>query len=134
MSAAEVTVYIVDDDASVAQALARLIRSAGMRAEAFETVPELLRHARSEKPDCVIADIRMPEISGLELPGLLAREGHRPPVIFVTAYDTEENRAAARKTGAAGFFHKPVDGQALLDAIAWFAANRTESDSRQVGQ
>ena len=119
MSAANVTVYIVDDDAPVRQALTRLVRSAGLRAEAFQTVPQLLSHASSEEPDCVIADIRMPEISGLELPALLAREGHRPPVIFVTAYDTEENRAAAKRAGAAAFFHKPVDGQALLDAVAW---------------
>ena len=79
MNAAKVTVYIVDDDATVRQALTRLIRSAGLRAKAFQTVPELLSHASSEEPDCVIADIRMPEISGLELPGLLARQGARPP-------------------------------------------------------
>jgi FixJ family two-component response regulator len=112
-------IYLVDDDASVRQALARLIRSAGMRAEVFETVPALVSQAGSKAPDCVIADIRMPEISGLELPALLAKRGIRIPVIFVTAYDTEENRVEARRVRAAGFFHKPVDGQALLDAIAW---------------
>jgi FixJ family two-component response regulator len=119
MGAAGLTVYIVDDDASVRQAIARLVQSAGMRAEVFESVPKLVNRANREGPDCVIADIRMPETSGLELPGLLAREGHGLPVIFVTAYDTEANRAAAKKMKAAGFFHKPVDGQALLDAIAW---------------
>jgi FixJ family two-component response regulator len=133
MSAAT-TVYIVDDELSVRQALARLVRSAGMRAEVFETVPELVSRASLTEPTCVIADIRMADTSGLELPGRLARKGLRPPVIFVTAYDTEENRAAARRAGAAAFFHKPVDGQALLDAIAWFTANSTESDSRQVGR
>jgi len=119
MSTVGLTVYIVDDDSSVRQALARLIRSAGMRAEVFASVPELVGLASSEEPDCVIVDIRMPDTSGLELPGLLARAGLRPPVIFVTAYDTDENRAEARRVGAAAFFHKPVDGQALLDAIAW---------------
>ena len=136
MSAAGL-IYLVDDDASVRQALARLIRSAGMRAEVFETVPELVSQASSKAPDCVIADIRMPEISGLELPALLAKRGIRIPVIFVTAYDTDENRVEARRVRAAGFFHKPVDGQALLDAIAWaveangnarVAESQTDSD------
>lgn len=115
------TVYIVDDDASVRHALARLVLSAGMRAEVFEKVPDLVTRATSEEPDCVIADIRMPGTSGLELPGRLAQRRHRPPVIFVTAYDTEENRAAAKRARAAAFFRKPVDGQALLDAIIWAA-------------
>lgn len=113
------TVYIVDDDASVRHSLERLVLSAGMRAEVFETVPDLVTRAGAEEPDCVIADIRMPGTSGLELPGRLAQRGHRPPVIFVTACDTEENRAAAKRARAAALFHKPVDGQALLDAIIW---------------
>jgi FixJ family two-component response regulator len=100
-------------------------------------VPKLVIQASSKAPACVIADIRMPETSGLELPVLLAKQGTRIPVIFVTAYDTEENRLEARRVGAAGFFRKPVDGQALLDAIAWAveangnaraAESRTESD------
>lgn len=127
-------VYLVDDDASVRQALARFIRSAGMREEVFATASELLARAAAAPPDCVIADIRMPGTSGLELPNLLARHGHDVPVIFVTAYDTEENRTAARQARAAAFFHKPVDGQALLDAIAWAveaggSARNAESDA-----
>jgi FixJ family two-component response regulator len=70
MSAAGL-IYLVDDDESVRQALARLIRSAGMRAEVFETVPDLVGQASNKAPDCVIADIRMPEISGLELPHMV---------------------------------------------------------------
>jgi FixJ family two-component response regulator len=61
----------------------------------------------------------MPGISGFELPGLLARAGHHVPVIFVTAHDTPETRQRAQSVGAAGYFRKPVDDQALLDAIAW---------------
>jgi FixJ family two-component response regulator len=127
MSAAVTTVYIVDDDFSVRQALARLVQSAGMRVEVFGTVPELVSRANLAEPTCVVADIRMPHISGLELPGLLARNGHRPPVIFVTAYDTEENRAEAKNVGAAAFFRKPVDGHALLDAIAWAVGGAASS-------
>jgi FixJ family two-component response regulator len=119
VSTAGLLIYLVDDDASVRQALGRLLESAGMNAEIFETVPDLVGRARAAVPDCVIADIRMPGTSGLELPGLLDRHGHNVPVIFVTAYDTQENRSAARQARAAAFFHKPVDGQALLDAITW---------------
>ena len=126
-SAAATTVYIVDDDFSVRQALARLVQSVGIRAEIFGTVPELVSRARIAEPTCVIADIRMADISGLELPGLLARSRHRPPVIFVTAYDTAENRAEAKRVGAAAFFRKPVDGQALLDAIAWVVEERGDA-------
>jgi FixJ family two-component response regulator len=114
-----ITVYIVDDDASVRQALARLVQSCGMRAQVFATVSELIAVDQFAEPACVIADIRMPETSGLELPVLLARQGDRLPVIFVTSYDNDQNRAAAKRVGAAGYFRKPVDGEALLDAIAW---------------
>jgi FixJ family two-component response regulator len=83
----------------------------------------------------VIADIRMPETSGLELPGLLEKQGIGVPVIFVTAYDTDENRAEARRVGAAAFFHKPIDGQALLDAVTWAVesmGNRPAAKSRVI--
>ena len=116
---APITVYIVDDESSVRQALERLVHSAGLRAEVFETVPALVGLGCFAEPACVIADIRMTDVSGLELPGLLARHGHQLPVIFVTAHDSDQNREAARRAGAVGFFRKPVDGQALLDAITW---------------
>ena len=119
MTPAPITVYIVDDESTVRRALARLVTSARMRAEVFSSVPALIELARLADRACVISDIRMPEVSGLELPGLLARGGHPLPVIFVTAYDSEQNREAARRSGAVAFFHKPIDGQALLDAIAW---------------
>lgn len=119
MSLVPLTIYIVDDEPSVRQALARLVRSAGMRAEVFETVSALADKKRFAARACVVADIGLAEASGLDLPGLLARQGQRLPVIFMTAYDTDENRAAARRAGASAFFHKPIDGQALLDAVAW---------------
>lgn len=116
---APITVYIVDDEPSVRQALARLVQSEGIRAEVFAAVPDLAGLTSFSEPACVVADIKMPGVSGLELPGLLAEQGHRLPVIFITGFDTEENRAAAKRAGAVGFFRKPVDGEALLDAIAW---------------
>ena len=124
-------VYIVDDEPSVRQGLVRLVQSAGMRAEGFRTVNELLGLERIERPACVIADIRMPETSGLEIPQQLATQGRPLPVIVVTAQDTEQDRAAARHAGAVAFFHKPVDGQALLDAIAW-AVEASQNGRRDV--
>lgn len=68
---------------------------------------------------CVVSDVQFPGKSGLELPVLLGRAGHRLPVVFVTAHDTPETRDLAMRFGAAGYFRKPVDDQALLDAISW---------------
>ena len=119
MTAAPITVYLFDDDASVRRALVRLIRAAGMRAESFETVSRLVNMRQFAERACVVADICLPETSGLELPVLLARQGRGLPVIFITAQDTEKNRAAARRAGAICLFRKPVVGQALIDAIAW---------------
>ena len=113
------TVYIVDDDDSVRTALTRLIRSANMQVHSFACVDDFLNSNKPDKHSCVIADIRMPGTGGLGLPKLLAASGHKYPVIFLSAQDTEQTRAAAKRAGGAGFFRKPVDAQALLDAIEW---------------
>ena len=112
-------VYVIDDDASVRTALQRLIRSAGLEAAVFGSVAEFLAGDPPVPQACIVADVRMPGPSGLDLPALLARRGWRFPVIFVTAYDTAEARRLAREAGAVGYFRKPVDDQALLDAIQW---------------
>jgi len=119
-----IRIYIVDDEPSVCTAYARLLRSAKMQPLTFASVPEFLSAEISDKNACVISDIQMPGISGLELPALLARAGHHLPVIFVTAHDTPETRSQARTMGAAAYFQKPVDDQALLDAIAWALGDR----------
>lgn len=115
----ETIVYVIDDDASVRIALERLLRSAGMEAAAFDSVETFFEQADRERHACVVADVRMPGTIGLHLPRLLAEKGWQDPVIFVTAHDTEETRRLAREAGAAGYFRKPVDDQALLDAIRW---------------
>ena len=114
-----IQVYIVDDEASVCTAYARLIRSARMAPRTFSSVEDFLGSDFSDENACVISDVQMPGASGLELPSLLERAGHRLPVIFVTAHDTPETRERAQRLGAAGYFRKPVDDQALLDAIVW---------------
>ena len=90
-----------------------------MEPHTFASVEDFVRSNPSDVNACVVSDIQMPGLSGLDLPALLARAGHQLPVIFVTAHDTPETRARAQSMGAVGYFRKPVDDQALLDAIAW---------------
>jgi FixJ family two-component response regulator len=114
-----IQVYIVDDEPSVCTAYARLARSAQMQPRTFASVEEFLRADCTDENACVISDVRMPGITGLDLPGLLSKAGRRLPVIFTTAHDTDETREVAQRAGASAYFRKPVDDQALLDAIAW---------------
>jgi FixJ family two-component response regulator len=120
-----IQVYIVDDEPSICTALARLFRSARMQPRTFASVEDFLRTEVSDENACVISDIQFPGTSGLDLPVLLARAGRQLPVIFVTAHDTPETRDRAQRSGAAAYFRKPVDDQALLDAIAWALTGHT---------
>jgi FixJ family two-component response regulator len=112
-------VYVVDDDESVRRALRRLLYSWGLRARTFASAAEFLDSGSREEDACLIADIRMPGLGGLDLQRELRAKGSTIPVIFITAFDTAETRERARALGAAGYFRKPVDDQALLDAIRW---------------
>jgi FixJ family two-component response regulator len=120
-------VYVIDDDASVRKALGRLMRSARLEVKLFESVQQFLDEADLKCPACIVADVRMPGESSLELPALLARQGFDLPVIYVTAHDTDETRHLARDAGASGFFRKPVDDQALLDAIEWALSEKQKA-------
>lgn len=126
------TIYVVDDDGSVRTALVRLMRSANMQAVAFASVDEFLAAPPLSPHSCVVADIRMRGTSALALPRLLEERGLHIPVIFVSAQDSEQTRADAQAAGAAGFFRKPVDDQALVDAIAW-AMNRGSARAEAKG-
>jgi FixJ family two-component response regulator len=119
MRSSPIHIYIVDDEPSVSDAYARLVRSAKMLPRTFASVDEFIRCELSDTNACVISDVRMPGTSGLELPTLLRRAGRRLPVILVSAHDTQETREAAQRAGASAYFRKPVDDQALLDAIVW---------------
>ena len=112
-------VFVVDDDESVRRSMKRLLRSAGFDAETFASAEEFLRADCSDTGACVIADAMMPGLGGVELCERLIETGSKLPVILVTAYDTAEAREHARRIGVAGYFRKPVDDQALLDAIQW---------------
>jgi FixJ family two-component response regulator len=110
-------VYIVDDDDSVRGAIKRLIRSAGMEAQTFASGGDFLKSKFRDQKTCMVADVRMPGMSGLELYQKMVERGFKLPVIFITGFDTAEIRSQAKKSGAFGYFLKPVDDQALLDAI-----------------
>jgi FixJ family two-component response regulator len=118
MSVSEVrTVSIIDDDESVREALSSLIRSVGLRAEAFASAEGFLNSGRMQDTVCLILDVRMPDVGGLELQRRLSGDGWRIPIIFVTAHGDEETRAQALEAGAVEVLLKPFSEKALLGAI-----------------
>jgi FixJ family two-component response regulator len=118
------TVVIVDDDASARMGLSRYVRCAGYAVESFASAEEFSMACRCEGPACLVADVRMQGGGGLRLAEQLCQAGTPIPVILVSADNREEVRRRAKALGAAGFFHKPVDGRALLDAIEWALTQR----------
>ncbi len=112
-------VYLIDDDDSVRRALQRLLRSAGLEVKAFSSAEAFLQSGNFDVGACLVLDIRMPGLTGFDVQEKLASMGIRIPVITVSAFDDAESRERARKLGATAFFRKPVDGEALIDAIHW---------------
>jgi FixJ family two-component response regulator len=112
-------IYIVDDDESIRRAMQRLFRSVDMDVEVFGSAQEFLDSEHRKQNACMIVDIKMPGMSGLELQEVLLARGSQLPVIFITGFDSPETRDQAKKAGAAGYFRKPIDDQALLDSIQW---------------
>lgn len=119
MTTRQATVYVIEDDASVRRALKRLLRAAGLEVRVFGSAAEFLEAGCQAEHACVVADVRMQGMSGLELQRQLKQAGSPFRFVFVTAQDTEETRAEAIEAGGAVLFVKPVDDQALLDAIHW---------------
>ena len=110
-------VYVVDDDSSVREAIKSLIRSVGLRVETFGTAQEFLKSARPDAPGCVVLDVRLPGLSGLDLQRELAANGSNLPVIFITGHGDIPMSVRAMKAGALEFLTKPFRDQDLLDAI-----------------
>jgi FixJ family two-component response regulator len=117
VSAAKPIVFVVDDDRSVRQAITSLIGSVGLRVETFATAHEFLRHPRPDAPSCVVLDVRLPGLSGLDLQRQLAHEGTRIPIVFITGHGDVPMSVQAMKGGAVEFLTKPFRDQQLLDAI-----------------
>nr|WP_244493019.1 response regulator transcription factor [Bosea sp. Root670] len=110
-------VIVVDDDASLREALCELLASAGFRATAFPSTQALLETNALENPGCLVVDIRMPGASGLDLQHLLAGRGIAKPMIFLTGHGDIPMTVQAMKAGAIDFLTKPVRDQTLLDAV-----------------
>ncbi len=110
-------VAIVDDDASVRKALARLLRALSINPQTFASAREFLDSLPSSVPECLILDLHMPDMNGLELQGELARVGARIPTIVVTAHNEIGYREQCRAAGAAAYLLKPLDESTLIAAI-----------------
>ena len=110
-------VAIVDDEESVRRALERLLRSAGFMVETFPSGAEFLLSLPEHPPACLVLDLHMPELSGLDVQLLIERERFNVPVIVITGHDTAEARARVIARGAKAYLRKPVDDKQLLSAI-----------------
>lgn len=133
------TIYVVDDDADVRKALARLLRSAGYESRAFATGAEFLAAHDPSVPGCIILDLAMPDCGGLEVQACLAASGSRRPIIFLTANGSIGTTVRALKAGAVNFLMKPVEQNELFaaveEALRVDAAERTkESFQKRVAQ
>lgn len=124
---------MVDDDEAVRRALSRLIRSLGFEAEEFASGEAFLAALASRTPDCVVLDLHMPKVSGFDVQARLADANMHVPVIVITGHDSPEARARALGGGAVAYLCKPLDGQALKEAIRSAVVGRsaTNGSARQ---
>ena len=126
-------VGIVDDDASVRKGLARLVTTAGYRAEVFASAREFLERPRLEDLCCLVLDVRMPGLTGLELQEALAVAGDRMSIVFVSGHGDVVGSVKAMKRGAVDFLTKPVDARELLGAIERGVARALTAQREQAG-
>ena len=110
-------VSIVENDAFVREATGGLVRSLGLTAITFASAEDFLQSGRIKDTLCIIADVQMPGLSGLELQIYLLAQGHRTPIIFITAFPEERIRAQALASGAVGFLSKPFKEECLISCI-----------------
>lgn len=135
----EQTVFVVDDDAAVRDSIAELVESVGLKTEGFESGSAFLEAYRPERPGCLVLDVRMVEMSGLELQQRLTDLGAGIPVIMLTGHGDVPMAVQAMKAGAVDFLQKPYREQALLDSInaalsAGAAARRSSAAVDNLGQ
>ena len=118
MKESEPMVFIVDDDESVRKALKRLITSVGMNVEIFATAREFLSRQHYERPSCLVLDVRMPGLSGLDLQQELMKANLKLPIIFITGHGTVSESVKAFKTGAMDFLEKPFEEKEFLETVS----------------
>ena len=110
-------IAIIEDDASVRTATQSLVRSLGFTACTFACAEEFMQSSRVNDASCLIADVQMPGMSGVELQRVLCAQGRDTPIIFITAFQDEAIRARAMKAGAICFLSKPFDGETLIECV-----------------
>lgn len=128
MKESEPLIFVVDDDESVRKALNRLIKSVGMNVETFATAQDFLSRQHYEGPSCLVLDVRMPGLSGLDLQQELAKADLTLPIIFITGHGNIPMSVRAIKAGAVDFLEKPFEDQVLLDLIQ----NAIEQDKQAI--
>jgi FixJ family two-component response regulator len=124
------TVFVVDDDASVRGALARLLHSAGYQTETFASAEGFLAQSRFDAPGCILLDVRMPGLNGLELQQALAAANRQLPIVFITGHGDVPMSVRAMKAGAEDFLPKPFDDEELLKAVAR-ALNKSQREQNE---
>lgn len=117
ISAASPTVFVVDDYAPVRKAISRLLSASGFVVAAFESAEEFLTQHDPQTPGCLVLDLAMPAVNGLQLQGILAEKGSLLPIIFLTAHGDVPKSVQAMKQGAIDFLTKPVNDEDLLAAV-----------------
>jgi FixJ family two-component response regulator len=127
MASPDATVFIVDDDPAICAALSRLFRLAGLAAQSFGCAQEFLDRAPDLGAGCLILDMCLPDLSGLQIQAELVRIGIGLPIIFLTAHGSESLRAKALQAGAVGFLEKPVQDQTLLTMVSQVLAGEWQA-------
>ena len=112
------TVYVVDDDDSICRALKRLLKASGFQALTFESAEDFLEYTTGMEKGCLVLDISLPGMTGLDLQEKIASRRANCPVIIITAHDNSQWREQARKAGAVAYLKKPFGEQSLLDAVS----------------
>jgi FixJ family two-component response regulator len=130
MSIKSPTVFVVDDDAAVRKALARLLASAGYRTETFASAEELLARSDFETVGCILVDVQMPGLNGLELQHALRAVDRQSPIVFITGHGDIPMSVRAMKAGAVDFITKPFEDNELLKAVT-LAVNKSQAEQNE---
>jgi FixJ family two-component response regulator len=128
------TVFVVDDDVSVRESIKRMLSSVGLGAETFESTREFLQRLQSPGPNCLVLDVRLPGVSGIEFQDELSRANIDIPIVFITGFGDIPMSVRAMKAGAVEFLTKPFRDQDLLDAIQRAIAQDRLRDQRRAEQ
>ena len=124
-------ISIVDDDPFVRQAIDNLVRSLGYRTSTFASAEDFLQSSYIHEMTCLISDVQMPGLSGVDLQRVLIAQGNRMPMIFITAYFDERIRQMVMEAGATGYLGKPFDDESLIELLQWALGSERTFASRR---